>query len=443
MNFGAETAPERIGQRAKEVKGERYTSLLSHVKVSLLKRAYYLLNPKAAAGVDGETWQSYGENLCRRLQDLENRIHRMGYHPPPVRRTYIPKSDGRQRPLGIPTLEDKIVQQAVRMLLEPIYEQDVFLGFSYGYRPGRSQHMALDALHEAIRCKKVNWVLDADIRSFFDTIDHGWMRKFVEHRIGDRRLVRYIVRWLKAGVMEDGQLEGSEKGTPQGGIVSPLLANIYLHYAFDLWADAWRRMHADGEVYIVRYADDIVMGFQFERDARAFRVAMAERLRGFGLELHPDKTRVIRFGRYARNDSHKDGRKKLDTFDFLGFTHYCGVNRHGKFKVGRQTSAKKLKAKYTGVREELRRRTHHRPKAVMAWLNRMLSGHYGYYGVPGNFKALDKFRHLVVYCWKRRLERRSQRARWTKRRWRAFWKRYAPVRPRITHPYPSMRFVCP
>jgi group II intron reverse transcriptase/maturase len=442
MKLGAETAPERIGQRAKEVKGEQFTNLLSHVKVPLLRRAYKALNPKAA-GVDGETWHSYGENLTERLQDLEKRIHRMGYRPPPVRRTYIPKADGKSRPLGIPALEDKIVQQAVRMLMEPIYENDEFLGFSYGYRPGRSQHMALDALHEAIRTRKVSWVLDADIRAFFDTIDHGWMKKFAEHRIRDRRLVRMLVRWLKAGVMEEGKLEATEKGTPQGGIISPLLANIYLHYAFDLWADAWRKRYADGEVYIIRYADNMVVCFQYERDAQAFREALAERLAGFGLELHPDKTRIIRFGRYARKDSNKDGLKRPETFDFLGFTHYCGVNRNGKFKVGRRTSKKKLKAKRGKVRKELRRRTHHRVTDVWEWLNQMLRGHYSYYGVPGNYEALAQFRHWVMKAWQKRLERRSQRARWSRRRWRAFWDRFAPVRPRITHPHPRMRFSCP
>lgn len=443
MKIGADTAPERIGQRAKERSGERFTNLLSHVKVTLLRRAYYGLNPKAAPGVDGVTWRQYGKNLDERLQELEDRIHRMGYRPTPVRRVVIPKDGGGERALGIPALEDKIVQQAVRLVMEPIYESDEFKGFSYGYRPGRSQHNALDALHEAIRCKKVSWVLDADIRSFFDTIDHEWMRKFVEHRIGDRRLVRYIMRWLKAGVMSEGKREASDEGTPQGGIISPLLANIYLHYAFDLWAHSWRQRHADGEVYIVRYADDLVVGFQYERDARAFRSALAERLERFGLELHPDKTRVLRFGRYAAKDAHKDGCGKPETFDFLGFTHYCGEDRRGKFKVGRRTSRKKRKAKYKEVKKELQRRTHHRVTEVWAWLNALLVGHYVYYGVPGNFRALEQFRYRVMRAWRKRLERRSQRARWTRKRWKAFWTRFAPARPRITHPYPNLRFVCP
>jgi group II intron reverse transcriptase/maturase len=297
-------APERIGQRAKERRQEKLTNLLSHIKVPLLKEAYQRLRRDAAAGVDGETWQTYGEELDVRLRDLEGRVHRGSYHPQPVRRVYIPKADGKRRPLGIPALEDKIVQQAARMLMEPIYEQSEFLGFSYGFRPGRSQHGALDALAVAIDRKKVNWVLDADIRAYFDTIDHAWLRKMIEHRIGDQRLVRLLLKWLNAGVMEEGKLHVEEEGTPQGGIISPLLANIYLHYVLDLWAQQWRKTRARGEMYVVRYADDLVMGFQYEEDARAMHAAIAARLAKFGLELHPEKTRVIRFGDSPRATAH-------------------------------------------------------------------------------------------------------------------------------------------
>jgi group II intron reverse transcriptase/maturase len=282
---------ERVGQRARESKEERFNNLLSHIKVPLLKEAYQRLRPDAASGVDGVTWSEYGENLDARLLDLQDRVHRGSYHPQPVRRVHIPKGDGRTRPLGIPSLEDKVVQQAARMLLEPIYERE-FLGFSYGFRPGRSPHKALDALAVALG-KKVDWVLDADIRAFFDTIDHAWMQKFIEHKIADTRMVRLLMKWLHAGVMEDGKLHNVQAGTPQGGIISPLLANVYLHYVLDLWASSWRSQHARGEVYIIRYADDFVMGFQREQDARAMRTALAERLAMFGLELHPDKTRVI------------------------------------------------------------------------------------------------------------------------------------------------------
>jgi group II intron reverse transcriptase/maturase len=322
------TALERIGQRARR-KEERFTNLLSHIKVPLLKEAYNRLKKNAAPGVDGVTWRKYGEGLDDRLRDLQDRVHRGNYHPQPVRRVHIPKGDGRTRPLGIPTLEDKLVQQAARMILEPIYEQE-FLGFSYGFRPGRSQHRALDALAAAIM-RKVSWVLDADIRAFYDTIDHGWMQKLIEHKIADRRMVRLLMKWLHAGVMENGELREVEEGAPQGGGISPLLSNIYLHYALDLWAQAWRKRHARGEVYIVRYADDVVMGFQFEQDARAMRAAMAERLAKFGLELHPEKTRVLRFGRYARKDCERDGCRRPETFDFLGFTHIAGQSRRGEF----------------------------------------------------------------------------------------------------------------
>jgi RNA-directed DNA polymerase len=314
---GALTGLERVGQRAKIRKGEQFTNLLSHVKVPLLKEAYERLRKNAAPGVDGVTWQKYGENLDARLRDLQDRVHRGSYHPQPVRRVHIPKGDGRMRPLGIPSLEDKVVQQAVRMILEPIYERE-FLGFSYGFRPGRSQHRALDALAVAIH-RKVSWVLDADIRAFYDTIDHGWMQKFLEHKIADRRMVRLLMKWLHAGVVEDGEWRAVREGAPQGGGISPLLSNIYLHYALDLWVQQWRKRHARGEVYIVRYADDVVLGFQFEQDARAIRAAIAERLAKFGLALHPQKTRVLRFGRYAHKDCNRDGRTRPETFDFLGW----------------------------------------------------------------------------------------------------------------------------
>jgi RNA-directed DNA polymerase len=337
---GALTQVERIGQRAKEKKGEQFGNLLSAIKAPLLKEAYEGLRKDAASGVDRVTWQEYGEALDARLLDLQDRIHRGSYHPQPVRRVHIPKGNG-TRPLGIPTLEDKVVQQAARLVLEPIYERE-FLGFSYGYRPRRSQHDALTAVAELTR-RKTNWVLDADIRSFFDTIDHEWMKQFIEHRIGDKRMVRLLMKWLHAGVMEDGELHEVEAGTPQGGIISPLLANVYLHYVLDLWVNQWRKRQARGEVYIVRYADDLVMGFQHEQDARAMREALALRLAKFGLELHPEKTRVIRFGRYAREHAKSDGRTRPETFDFLGFTHIAGIDRHGKFLLNRRTSRKKRK----------------------------------------------------------------------------------------------------
>ena len=345
------------------------------------------------------------------------------------------------RPLGIPSLEDKIVQQAARMLLEPIYERE-FLGFSYGFRPGRSQHRALDALAVALD-RKVDWVLDADIRAFFDTIEHAWMQKFVEHKIADKRLVRLLMKWLHAGVMEDGELRDVQEGTPQGGIISPLLANIYLHYALDLWVSSWRKKHAHGEVYIVRYADDFVMGFQREQDARAMHTALAERLARFGLELHPDKTRVLRFGRFAHRDIAREGGKRPETFEFLGFTHILVSNAKGWSELIRRTSAKKRNAKLSSLRQQMRERRHDPPGKQYAWLSSVLRGHYGYYGVPRNYPALKSFRSHVRRDWHRSLQRRSQRAVWTRARLEAFDARYALPRPRITHPYPKHRFAGP
>lgn len=435
---GALTFLERVGQRAKQRKGERFSNLLSHIKVPLLKEAYNRLKKDAAPGVDGVTWRMYGENLDARLRDLQDRVQRGSYHPQPVRRVHIPKGDGRTRPLGITALEDKVVQQAARMVLEPIYEQE-FLGFSYGFRPGRSQHKALDALAVAIM-RKVSWVLDADIRAFYDTIDHGWMQKFVEHKIADRRMVRLLMKWLHAGVMEDGALREVEEGTPQGAGISPLLSNIYLHYALDLWVQQWRKRHTRGEVYIVRYADDVVLGFQHEQDARAMRTAMAERLAKFGLELHPEKTRVIRFGRYARKDCERDGRKRPETFDFLGFTHIAGEARQGGFQLQRRTSRKKRAAKMSTLRAEMRRRMHDPPTVQHRWLCAVIRGHCAYYGVPTNARALVSFRRHVEQAWHRQLQRRSQRARWNVEKTKRFEARYPLPVPRIVHPWPTRRF---
>ncbi len=437
---GALTFLQRIGQRAREGREEKFTTLLSHLKAPLLKEAFISLRKNAASGVDGVTWSEYAESLDERLLDLEGRVHRGSYHPQPVRRVHIPKGDGKTRPLGIPALEDKIVQQAARMVLEPIYEAQ-FVGFSYGFRPGRSPHDALDALAEAIH-RKVSWVLDADIRTFFDTIDHGWMQKFLEHRIGDRRMVRLLMKWLRAGVMEDGKLSDTEEGTPQGGIISPLLANIYLHYALDLWVKQWRKRHARGELYFVRYADDFVACLQYEEDAHAFRAALAERLAEFGLELHPEKTRVIRFGRFAREKAERQGRKP-ETFDFLGFTHIAGSSRDGRFQLQRRTSRKKRKAKLAALRERMRKRRHDPPARQHAWLVAVLRGHVRYYGVPTNYRALASFRRAVRNAWYHALQRRSQRARWNIEQLKRFEQRYPLPVPRIQHPWPEARFAGP
>jgi group II intron reverse transcriptase/maturase len=417
----------------------RFTALLHHVyDLEMLREAYFCLKREAAPGVDQVTWRQYGETLEDNLQDLAGRLKRGAYRAKPVRRVFIPKADGRQRPLGVTTLEDKLVQRATVEVLNAIYETD-FLDFSYGFRPGRSQHNALDALYAGLLTKKVNWVLDMDIRGFFDAIDHGWLVKFVEHRIADRRVVRLIQKWLNAGVQEDGTRTRSEQGTPQGGSASPLLANIYLHYVFDLWAQRWRQTQASGDVVVVRYADDIVVGFQYESDAERFWAELAERFSKFALELHPDKTRLIEFGPFAARDRERRGQGKPETFDFLGFTHICGKKRNnGRFTVLRQTIRKRLQAKLRLVKIELRRRLHDPVPEVGKWLRSVVGGHIRYYGVPSNSRALYHFRFAVGRLWYRSLRRRSQKTRLTWERMRCLIGRWLPP-AHICHPYPLRR----
>jgi group II intron reverse transcriptase/maturase len=437
---GAPSALARVRQAAKQDRKLRFTALLHHVyDLPRLRAAYHALKREAAPGVDGETWQHYGERLDEHLQDLADRLRRGAYRAKPVRRVYISKEDGRQRPLGVPTLEDKIVQRATVEVLNAIYETD-FLGFSYGFRPGRSQHDALDALYVGLLTKKVNWVLDVDIRGFFDAIDHGWLVQFVAHRIADQRVVRLIQKWLTAGVLEDGTRTRVEEGTPQGGSASPLLANIYLHYAFDLWVHAWRRKRATGDVIVVRFADDIVLGFQVKSDAERFRAELTERFRTFHLELHPEKTRLLEFGRYAAEDRKRRGDGKPETFNFLGFTHICGKTRStGRFTVVRQTMRKRLRAKLSEVKAELRRRMHDPIPAVGTWLGAVVRGHIRYYGVPMNMPALQTFRFQVGGLWHRTLSRRSQKARVRWDRMKRLIDRWLPP-ARVWHPYPMRRF---
>lgn len=429
---------QRIGERAKQKSKEKWTNLLSHIRVPLLAEAYQRLSRDAAVGVDGVTWDEYGERLDERLRDLENRVHRGSYHPQPVRRVHIPKGDGKTRPLGIPALEDKIVQQAARMVLEPIWEAE-FVGFSYGFRPKRSGHNALDALATAIH-KRVSWVLDADIEAFFDTIDHRHLQAFIEHRIGDRRMVYLLMKWAKAGVMEEGKLHESQAGTPQGGLISPLLANLYLHYVLDLWTLSWRKQHATGEMYVVRYADDFVMAFQKEQDAVAMHRALARRMADFGLKLHPQKTRVIEFGRFAGESRARRGLAKPETFDFLGFTHIAGKSRTGNFQLKRRTSRKKRRAKLVRLKEELERRRHDPVAEQHAYLSQVLNGHYRYYGVPTNAPGIDAFCRRVWAMWHRSLARRSQR-RWSTAQQQKFDDRFPLPQPRIYHPWPDVRFA--
>jgi group II intron reverse transcriptase/maturase len=430
----------RVREAARRDAKQRFTNLLHHVTVDLLRQSYHALKRDAASGVDEVTWQEYGEELEERLVDLHDRIQGGRYRVKPSKRQWIPKADGRQRPIGIASLEDKIVQKALVQVLQQIYEED-FLGFSYGFRPGRSQHHALDALYVAIKRHKVSWVLDADIRGFFDTIDHTWMMKFMEHRVGDPRLLRLIRKMLRAGVSEDGQWSKTEVGTPQGAVISPLLANIYLHYVLDLWVHWWRSHHARGEVYIIRYADDFVLGFQHRSEARRFQIELRERLAKFGLELHQDKTRLIEFGRFAAENRKKRGEGKPDTFDFLGFTHYCAKRKSdGSFIMRRKTIAKKMRAKLQDVRQSLRHKRHLPISVQGQWLRSVVQGYMQYYGVPGNFAALNAFCKQVVRLWLKALRRRSQKGRsltWSRfSRWVTNW----IPRVRIVHPYPDQRF---
>jgi RNA-directed DNA polymerase len=428
-----------VREAARRDKKQRFTALLHHVTVELLQSSYQALKKQAAAGVDGVTWSEYGEGIEQKLQELYDRIHRGSYRAQPSRRTYIPKADGRQRPLGIAALEDKIVQQAVVTVLNAIYEED-FLGFSYGFRPGRSQHDALDALTVGLRRRKVNWILDMDIRGFFDNLSHEWLVQFVEHRIADRRIVRLIQKWLKAGVSEEGEWKETKEGTPQGAVVSPLLANIYLHYVFDLWVRQWRRKTAKGDMIVVRYADDAVLGFEHRKEAEEFLEQLRERLRKFGLELHTEKTRLIEFGRFAEENRKRGGGRKPETFDFLGFTHICGKARKGGwFVVKRRTVKKRLRSKLQAVRQQLRQRWHDRIAATGTWLRSVVQGYFNYHAVPGNFVALQTFRREVARAWLEALRRRSQRHKLPWGRFGSILDRYLPL-PRILHPPPVVRF---
>jgi group II intron reverse transcriptase/maturase len=431
---GARSALERVREAAKRDKQVRFTALLHHVyDVEHLRAAYYALKRDAAPGIDGETWGHYGEAIEEHLADLSERLKRRAYRAKPVKRASIAKADGRQRPLGIPTLEDKLVQRATADVLNAIYETD-FLGFSYGFRPGRGPHNALDALYAGLLTQKVNWVLDADIRGYFEAIDHGWLVKFLEHRIADRRVVRLIQKWLNAGVLEDGTRAWSDKGTPQGGSISPLLSNVYLHYVFDLWVQRWRRTQAHGDVIVVRFADDIIVGFQHRADAERFLADLRERFTKFSLELHPEKTRLVEFGPYAAEHRRRAGQGKPETFDFLGFPHICGKKRNGRFTVVRQ----RLQAKLGEVKAELRRRLHDPIPKVGAWLRSVILGHLRYYGVPMNGPALCTFCFQVGWLWHRALARRSQTGFVSWERMRRLIKRWLPP-PRITHPYPLRR----
>jgi group II intron reverse transcriptase/maturase len=432
-------ALERVRQAARQRKKERFTALLHHVNVDTLRVAFYALRRKAAPGVDGVTWQDYEADLEPRLEDLHGRVHRGAYRPQPSRRTYIPKADGQQRPLAIAALEDKIVQGATVMVLNAIYEED-FLGFSYGFRPGRGPHDALDALVVGIGDRKVNWILDADIRSFFDTVSQEWLIRFLEHRIGDRRIIRLIQKWLKAGILEEGIVSVSDRGTGQGSVISPLLANIYLHHVLDLWAERWRQREAAGDMILVRYADDVVAGFEREADAGRFLDALRIRLEAFSLSLHPGKTRLIEFGRFAAANLKRRGLGKPETFDFLGFTFISGKSRQGSFLIHRKSRRDRVQAKLIEIKEELRRRMHGAIREQAQWLRQVVTGYFAYHAVPTNGAALGAFRHHVIELWRRTLRRRGQKHRMTWRRIARLADDWLP-RPRILHPWPNQRFA--
>jgi RNA-directed DNA polymerase len=430
----------RVRRVAATDKEARFSALLHHVDVDRIRAAYWALRPKAAPGVDGVTWEDYGVDLEENLRDLHARVHRGAYRARPSRRVYIPKPDGRLRPLGVASLEDKILQRALVEVLNAIYETD-FLGFSYGFRPGRSPHRALDALAAGIMGKKVNWVLDADFRDYFSTLDHQWLERLLEHRIADKRVLRLIQKWLAAGVIENGSWTAFEEGVPQGASASPLLANVYLHYVFDLWAHQWRTRHAHGDVVIVRFADDFVVGFEHREDAERFWSDLRGRLAMFGLELNAEKTRLIEFGRHAARDRKARGLGKPETFQFLGFTHACARTRKsGRFKLKRITDSKRVRAKLHALKGEMRRRMHLPIPEQGRWLARVLQGHYNYYAVPDNIEALNAFRKGLIRHWLRLLRRRSQRSTMT---WERMWRladQWLP-QPRISHPWPEQRFA--
>src|SRR5271167_2521708 len=432
-------ALDRVRKAARLRKKEQFTALLHHINVDTLGTAFRALGRKAAPGVDGVTWQDYEADLEPRLRDLHERVHRGAYRPQPSRRTYIPKADGKQRPLAIAALEDKIVQGACVMVLNAIYEGD-FCGFSYGFRPGRGPHDALDALCVAIDQRKVNWIVDADIRDFFGSVSQEWLVRFLEHRIGDKRIIRLIQKWLKAGILEDGVVTVSDKGTGQGSVISPLLANIYLHYSLDLWAERWRRRQATGDMIIARYADDVVVGFEHETDARCFWDAMRERLQEFSLSLHPEKTRLIEFGRHAAINRKQRGLGKPETFNFLGMTFISGKSRGGKFLLKRRTRRDRMQAKIKEVAGELRRRMHQSIPEQGKWLKQVITGFFNYHAVPTNWAALGAFRAEITKRWRWSLSRRSQKGGLTWARMLKLADDWLP-KPRILHPWPNQRFA--
>lgn len=429
-----------VRELARKDKQLVFVNLFHHVNCELLCEAFFDLKKTAAVGVDGVTWHQYEQDVESNIVDLHGRIHRGAYRAKPSRRVRIPKPDGRERLLGIASLEDKIVQKALLWVLQSVYEQD-FAGFSYGFRQGRKQHDALDALSVAITSRKVNWILDADIEGFFDNIDHDWLIKFLAHRVGDQRILRLIRKWLHAGVIEEGIRSETMSGSPQGGVISPLLSNVYLHYVFDLWIEWWRKQ-CRGDVVVVRYADDFVIGLENHDEAQSCMEELHTRFARFGLKLHEDKTRLIEFGKYATERRKRNGDRRPETFDFLGFTHKCGVTRsHGWFTIHRHSIAKRMRSKFQDIKAKLQKRRHRPVGETGRWLRRVVQGWLNYHAVPGNSHCLCRFVDEVTKLWLAVIRRRSQRGRrgWTWERMQRLARKHLP-RPRVTHPYPNKRF---
>lgn len=422
------TKQVRIAELARIHPEVAFTALAHHMDIDWLREAFRRTRKDGAAGVDGQSGAGYGENLEANLQSLLDRAKTGDtYKAPPVRRTYIPKADGTQRPLGIPTFEDKVLQRAVVMLMEPLYEQD-FLDCSYGFRPGRSAHHALEAIWQGLMKMRGGWVMDVDIRRYFDTLDHGCLRAILDKRMRDGVLRRLIGKWLKAGVLDKGCLTYPETGSPQGGVISPMLANIYLHEVLDVWFEKEVKPRLRGKAFLVRYADDFVMGFAQEEDARRVMEVLPKRFEKYGLTIHPDKTRLVEFKRPKEPRDPKGGR---GNFDFLGFTHYWGKSKKGSWVVKRKTSKSRMTRAIRTISEWMEKHRHKPVPEQRKTLNQKLNGHFRYYGITGNSKALGRFRYEVVKRWRAWLDRRSQRARMT-------WERMK----RLLAKYPLARTVC-
>lgn len=421
-----ENAYERIAQQVE--KHKRAQTLMHYVNKQNLTEEHRQQHKGKATGIDRVGKEAYGENLEANIEDLLTRMKMFSYRPQAVRRTYIPKAGSdKMRPLGIPAYEDKLVQGAMRKVLDQVYEGK-FYDFSYGFRKGKNCHQAIREVNQLIMTNKINFIVDADIKGFFDNVDHEWLMKFLEHDIADKNFLRYIKRFLKAGIMEDMKYHESDRGTPQGGLISPVCANVYLHYVLDMWFDKVVKKQCKGEAHIIRYADDFICTFQHENEAKAFYEMLEARLKKFNLELSKDKSKIIRFGRFAKQHS-ADG--KTDTFDFLGFTHINGKTLTGKYTVLHRTSKKKLKAKKQNVKEWLKENIHSKPSDTIERLNKKLVGHYRYYGISGNYEGLLKFYRYIRIALYKTLTRRSQRTYLTWRRYRMLLEKHPIAKPRI------------